>query len=142
MVIDRLGWAESTWAGLLGQLGADEGQRLLGHIIRQLSGLPRGLSEVPPVGEQVVQTDLQSLGAGSRPERAAIGAFEDSRLLERGLQPGCRIAVGANGVVFDVVSGPATWWRLVGEQTGEDTVHPDQMVDQLAHRPVRTRGRR
>lgn len=33
MVIARLGWAESTWAGLLGQLGADEGQRLLGHII-------------------------------------------------------------------------------------------------------------
>jgi hypothetical protein len=34
MVIDGLGWAESTWAGLLGQLGADEGRRLLGHIIR------------------------------------------------------------------------------------------------------------
>jgi hypothetical protein len=61
------------------------------------------------VGEEVVQTDLQPLGAGGRPERAAIGAFEDFRLLERGPQPGWGIAVGANGVVFDVVSGPATW---------------------------------
>ena len=33
------------------------------------------------------------------------------------------------------------WW-LVGEQRGEYPVHPDQVVDQPAHRPVRTRGRR
>jgi hypothetical protein len=28
------GRAEATWAGLLGQVSADEGQRLLGHIVR------------------------------------------------------------------------------------------------------------
>ena len=30
------------------------------------------------MGEEVVEPDLQSLGAGGGPERAAVGAFEDS----------------------------------------------------------------
>ncbi len=94
---DDLGRAEATCAGLVGQLGADEGERLLGQIIRQLGGLPCGLGEVPAVGEQVVETDLQSFGAGGRPERTVIAAFEDSRLIERGLQRDGGIAVGANG---------------------------------------------
>lgn len=56
IVRDHLSRAESTWAGLLGQLDAHELQRLLGHIIRQLDGLPRGLSQVPAVVEEVVET--------------------------------------------------------------------------------------
>jgi hypothetical protein len=52
MVSDHLGRAESTWTGLLGQVGADESQRLLGHVIRQFHGLPCGLSEVPAVARR------------------------------------------------------------------------------------------
>src|SRR6266699_3364305 len=90
----------TVWAGpkrpgraWSGQLGTDEGQRLVGQIIRQLAGLSRGLSEVPAVGEEVVETDLQSLGSGGRPDRAVIAAFENSRLVERCMQRGCGIAV-------------------------------------------------
>jgi len=32
--------------------------------------------------------------------------------------------------------------EFVGEQCGEDPIHPDEVVDQLAHRPVRAGGRR
>jgi len=113
---DDPGRAEATCAGLVGQLGADEGERLL----RQLGGLPCGLGEVPAVGEQVVETDLQSFGAAGRPERPVIAAFEDSRLIERGLQRDGGIAVGANGIVFDVVSGRPRRRRLVGEKRGEE----------------------
>ncbi len=60
---------------------------------------------------------------------------------ERGLQRDGGIAVGANGIVFDVVSGRPRRRRLVGEKRGEDPVHPDQVVDQFAHRPVHARGR-
>lgn len=67
MLSDDLGRAQATCADLDGQLGANEGQRLLGQVIRQLVGLLRGLSKVPAVGEQVVETDLQSFGAGGRP---------------------------------------------------------------------------
>lgn len=36
------------------------------------------------MGEEVVEPDLQSLGAGGGPERAVVGAFEDSGPAERG----------------------------------------------------------
>jgi hypothetical protein len=101
LVSDFLGRTEATRAGLLIQLGTDERQRLFGHIIRQLGGLARGLGEVPAADKEVVETDLQSLRAGDRPERATICAFEDSRLAERGPQRGCGVPVGANGVIFD-----------------------------------------
>ena len=52
MVSDHLGRPESTWAGRLGQLDAHERQRLLGHIFRQLDGLPSGLSQIPAVASR------------------------------------------------------------------------------------------
>ena len=51
------------------------------------------------MGEEVVEPDLQSLGAGGGPERAAVGVFEDSGPAERGLQRGCGVAVGAGRVI-------------------------------------------
>jgi hypothetical protein len=84
--------AEATWAGLLGQLGADEGQRLFGQFIRQLGGSPGGLGEVPAVGEEVVETDLRSFAADGRAEWAVMRPFEDSRLDER--RPRARLPSG------------------------------------------------
>ncbi len=56
-----------------------------------------------------------------------IGAFENSGLGKGGLQCGCGIAVGAIGVVLDVVSGRLRW-RLLGEEYGEDPVHRDHFL--------------
>ena len=94
------------------------------------------------MGEEVVEPDLQSLGAGGGPERAVVGAFEDPGPAERGLQRGCGVAVGADRVVFDMVRGRPGRRRLAGEQRGEDPVHADQVIDHLAYRPVRAWGRR
>ena len=55
IVGDHLSRAESTWPGLLGQVDAHELQRLLGQVSRQLDGLPRRLSQVPAVGQEVVE---------------------------------------------------------------------------------------
>ena len=65
---------------------------------------------------QVVEVDLQPLSAGGYTERTVVGAFEDSRLSERGLQRGRWVAVGALGVVSKVVSG-RPGWSLVVDQT-------------------------
>src|SRR5215831_12045249 len=92
--------------------------------------------------EEVVEPDLQSLGAGGGSKRAAVGAFEDSGPAERGLQRGCGVAVGADRIVLDMVRGRPGRRRLVGEQRGEHSVHADQVIDQLAYRPVRAWGRR
>jgi len=99
---------ESTRASVLGQLPAHEFQRPLGHIVGQLDGLPGGQSEIPAVREQVVQTDLQSLRAGGRPEWAAVGPLQDAGSLERGLQRGCRIAVGADRIVVFIATTVAS----------------------------------
>lgn len=57
------------------------------------------------MGQQVVEADLQSIGAGGGPERAAVGALQDSGPAERGQQRGCGVAEGADRVVFDMVRG-------------------------------------
>ena len=75
---DDLGRAKATGAGLLGQLGTGERQRLFGEMIRQVDGLLRGLREVPAMGEEVVEPDPQSLGTGGGPKRAAVGPLEDA----------------------------------------------------------------
>ena len=94
------------------------------------------------MGEEVIEPDLQSLGASGGPERTVIGAFEHSGAAERGLERSCGVAVGAGRIVFGVVRRRPGRRRLAVEQRGEDPVHPDQVADQLAHRPVRAWGRR
>jgi hypothetical protein len=126
---------------LVGQLTADKGKGLFGQILRQRGGLPGRLSEVPAVSEQVVQPDLQSLGAGGRAEGPGVGALEDSRPVERGLQRCCRITERADQVCFHRGSGPPRH-RLVIEEGDKHPVHPDQMSNQLAHRPFAAGRRR
>ena len=68
-----------------------------------MDGLPDGLGEVPAVSEKVMETDLQPLGTGGQPERAAEGMVEEPRLLERDQEPGGGLAVGVDPIVFGVV---------------------------------------
>jgi len=75
---------EAAWAGLLGQSGAGERQRLVGQPVRDFEGGPGGLTEIPPVGEEVVEAHLQSLTASGRPQRALEGVLQDAWLVERG----------------------------------------------------------
>ena len=137
----RLGRREAARAGLVGQLTADKGEGLFGQILRQRDGLPGRLSEVPAMSEQVVQPDLQSLRAGGRAEGPVLGAFEDSGPVERGLQRRCRITERADQICFPRGSCRLRH-RLIIEQGDKHPVHPDQMSNQLAHRPFGAGRRR
>ncbi len=117
-----------------------EGECLLSQIIGRLPRLARGLGEIPAVREEVVEADLEPLGAGGRAERAVVGAFKDSGLIEHGLQRLRGVAIGVFRAVTEVISG-RPGWRPIAEQGGEDVDYTDQVVDQLAHRPVRARDR-
>ena len=69
LVGDVPGRREPAGAGLPGQLRADEGEGLLGQVLRHVDGATDGLGEIPAVREDVVQPDLQPLGAGGLAER-------------------------------------------------------------------------
>ena len=75
------------------------------------------------------------------PSGPRIAAVESSGLAEGGQQHRGRLPVGPHEVFVRRAGAAAGRWP-VGEQRGEDAVHPDQVADQLAHGPVRARGRR
>src|SRR5215469_1911144 len=111
----ELSGAETTSAGLLGQLASGKHERLFDEIVRQVERLIRSLCEVPAVSEEVVEPDLQSIGAGGSPERAVVGALEDSGPAEGYLQRGRGVAVGADRVAFHMIGARPGRRRLVGE---------------------------
>lgn len=86
--VDGLRLGEASRSGLGGELDLDERQGLLGKVFGQMGGDSGGPGEVPSVSEQVVQADLQALGARGTPEGAGVTALKYPGTGERGLQRG------------------------------------------------------
>jgi hypothetical protein len=86
-------------------LDLDERQGLLGKVFGQMrmSGDSGGPGEVPSVSEQVVQADLQALGARGTPEGAGVTALKYPGTGERGLQRGAGGSPGRSRVVTEEV---------------------------------------
>jgi hypothetical protein len=98
-----LGRAESARARLCRELNSGESQRLLGQVLREHSRLAGCLSEIPAVGQQIVETNLQKLFARGSPQGAPEAAFENPGLIEHSLQRGPGSAVGACRVISKMI---------------------------------------
>src|SRR5439155_16993774 len=66
VVGDDLRRAEPAVTGLVTHLSTSEGQGLFGEILREPDRLRGGMSKVPAVDQQVVETYLQSIHAAHR----------------------------------------------------------------------------
>ena len=141
VVCDRLRIGESSGAGLAGQLGPDERERLLGEIVGQPGRNAGGLGKVPPVREQVRDAPLQAAGAGGNARRRRLASLQDPWAGGGGLQRRGGPAVGPGRIGAESV-GPARGHRAVLEHHYEHEVHPDEMTDEISHVPLRARGRR
>jgi hypothetical protein len=127
VVGDGLGRAEPAGTRRCGELGSGEGQCLLGQILGQFDGLVGGSGEVPAVGEEVGDAQLQPLGARGSPERAVVCPLEDSRLVERSLQRHPGVAVHAGRVIAEVV-GAELGRDLVTQEGGETRLTPTRWL--------------
>ncbi|WP_405640001.1 hypothetical protein [Streptomyces uncialis] len=67
-LLDGLRLGESSRSGLGGKLGPSESQGPLGNVLGQPDRDSGGLREIPSVSEQIVQTDLEALGARGTPQ--------------------------------------------------------------------------
>jgi hypothetical protein len=112
----RLGeiWSRSKHLGLLGEF--------LGYLRTNSGGL-----QVLSVSEQIVEPDLQSLGASGAPHGPAIPSLKNPGTGEGGLQRRCGCPVGLNRVVAEVVC-TALRHRAVVNQGCEHQIHCDQGV--------------
>ena len=141
VVADRLRIGESSGARLAGQLGSGERERPLGEIVGQLGRNAGGLDEVPPVREQVHDAPLQPLGAGGSAHRRRLASLQNPWAGRGSLQRRSGSAVRSGRIGAEPI-GPTYGHRALLEQRHEHEVHPDEMIDDISHAPLRTRGRR
>lgn len=141
---ERLSWVESTRARSIQEVVADEGQRLLGDVIgQQFNGLPGGLSEIPAVGEEIVEADLQSFGSGGHPERTAESSSRIPGLSNASRKLAAELASERlDEIGLSLVSDWPRGRLLIFKHRREHAVHPGQVVDQLPHSPFGARCRR
>ncbi len=140
VVWDRLRIGESSGPRLAGQFGSDERERLLGEIVGQFYRGAGCLDKVPPVREQIRDAPLQPLSAGGNAQRCRPASFQNPWQGSGGLQRGSRSMVGPGRIGAETV-GPAFGRRASLEQCRDHEVHPDEVIDQIAHVPLCTRGR-
>src|SRR6266511_50413 len=141
VVVDRLRIGESSAARLAGQLGSSERERLLDEIVGQLGHNAGGLDEVPPMREQIHDAPLQPLDAGGNAHRRRLASLQNPWAGGGGLQRCGGSTVGSGRIGAEAV-GPTCGHRALLEQRHEHEVHPDEMIDDISHTPLRTRGRR
>jgi hypothetical protein len=84
-------------------LDLNERQSLLGKVFGQPGRDSGGLGEVPSVSEQIVQADLQALGARGTPQGSGIIPPEYPETGESGLQRSTGGPAGSDRVVTEAV---------------------------------------
>jgi hypothetical protein len=94
-----------------------------------------------PVREQVHDAPLQPLGAGGSAEQRRLASLQNPWAGGGGLQRRGGTPVSSGRIGAEPV-GPACGHQALLEHRHEHEVHPDEMIDDISHAPLRTRGRR
>ena len=139
--VDGLRLGESSGSRLRGELVPNERQGLLGKLLGYLGTNSGGLHEVPSVSEQIVEPDLQKLGASGTPKGPRIASLKNRRTREGGLQRRCGCPVGSDWVVVEVVFTALGHWAVV-DSGCEHQIPSDQVIDHIADVPLIARRRR
>ena len=103
VIRDIAGEIETAGARLRRELDLGEGERLLGQVLWQRDGLVGGVCQVPAMGEQIVESDLQAIHTGRRSEWPVESALEHPGPIERNYQGRCRLAIRGGGIVSGAV---------------------------------------
>ena len=91
--------------------------------------------------EQIRDAPLQPLGAGGNAYRRRLASIQNPWAGGGGLQRRGGSMVSPGRIGAEAV-GPAFGHRALLEHRHEYEVHPDEMIDQISHVPLCTRGRR